>query len=822
MVSCSNRPSNLHPDVHEASLPDVAEDAKSSLRNLLLANQHVFAFKTSHLGSTGLVKHVIDTQGLDPIHQRPYRASPHQKEVSKKIIEELLANSIIRPSLFPWATQIAIVKKNTEDDRLCIDYRKLNAVTKKDSFPFSRINDVLGLLYGQQCFSTLDLASGRKKSYRMFLDCPTASSRQRKPQIVKELQSFLVLASYYRGFIKGFFTIQPSQTALNPVLGSLLGLNIPYCRYLSPCSWLAPPQLLRRDIEMGPQVNPRRVTSAPVTIVNIPTPPTPSLANIAERPPMNHQTPSAMKKRVTKPMDYKELSSSTECGRVMTIKRAQPKQTRKVLPPFIPVQFAERNARSKPKCSKKGQTNHITPGPGEKLINQKPKVLKQPTEALSAKGSTRAAPSLSSGSLSSGEEYASEDDAMPNINLILSIINQSEDSLGDGDDDDLSQDEIEDEMEEEADQIVKSDERSESNGSLQESDQSANAVSYEIINNEEELLNALEVIGLQPEVSDVVGELNHPQKNLYVKRPDGVFIELTEEEIIKTITEKLSLMVPVNVAQIIIEMKNDISRIKHALELLAIQSPGLDETHQSIPSEFLFPLDSLPATLNLLGGTKIQEITRLILRALMGKALRLTYVAQKKNTGKKVFKETKMWPFVRDVIRRRYSEERKPDDQMILRSISTVLANCFVARGRELRSLSYSAPLFDIQERGVDIAALNDSIARHHGEKFNVSFVSSNYSLGSDEEDLATARYVESTYRIPSPRDREYRCPTLEWKGSETDAWSEEGEDWPRSSTSKLDEKWIGFPVEVAGGADETVDGLSVETLKKNSALEDC
>ncbi|XP_032778062.2 uncharacterized protein LOC116916859 isoform X2 [Daphnia magna] len=405
------------------------------------------------------------------------------------------------------------------------------------------------------------------------------------------------------------------------------------------------------------------------------------------------------KKRVTKSTDYKELSSSTECGRVMTIKRAQPKQTTKVLPPIIPVQFAERNVRSKAKCSKKGQTNHITPGPGEKLIKQKPKVSKQPTEALSAKGSTRAAPSLSSGSLSSGEEYASENEAMPNINLISSIINQSEDSLGDGDDDDLSQDEIEDEMEEEADQLVKSDERSESNGSLQESDQSANAVSFEIINNEEELLNALEEIGLQPEVSDVVGELNHPQKNLYVKRPDGVFIELTEEEIIKTITEKQSLMVPVNVARIIIEMKNDISRIKHALELLAIRSPGLDETHQSIPSEFSFPLDSLPveteedfatlcralkdltfrnhlkATLNLLGGTKIQEITRLILRALMGKALRLTYVAQKKNTGKKVFKETKMWPFVRDVIRSRFSEERKPDDQMILRSISTVLAN---------------------------------------------------------------------------------------------------------------------------------------------------
>ncbi|KAI9554903.1 hypothetical protein GHT06_020181 [Daphnia sinensis] len=71
VVSCANKPSNLPPDILEASLPDVAEDVKDSLRNLLLANQHVFAFKISDLGNTGLVKHVIDTQGLGPIRQRP-------------------------------------------------------------------------------------------------------------------------------------------------------------------------------------------------------------------------------------------------------------------------------------------------------------------------------------------------------------------------------------------------------------------------------------------------------------------------------------------------------------------------------------------------------------------------------------------------------------------------------------------------------------------------------------------------------------------------------------------------------------------------------
>ncbi|KZS06389.1 Uncharacterized protein APZ42_030192 [Daphnia magna] len=123
VASCSNRPSNLQPDVLEASLPDFAEDVKSSLRNLVLANQHVFTFKISDLGNTGLVKHVINTQGLDLNNQRRYRASPHQKEVLKKIIEELLANKIIRPSPFPGAAPIVLAKKKTGNDRLFIDYR---------------------------------------------------------------------------------------------------------------------------------------------------------------------------------------------------------------------------------------------------------------------------------------------------------------------------------------------------------------------------------------------------------------------------------------------------------------------------------------------------------------------------------------------------------------------------------------------------------------------------------------------------------------------------------------------------------------------------
>ena len=54
-----------------------------------------------------------------------------------------------------------LVKKKSGETRLiCVDYRKLNAITKKDSLPLPRIDDVLDLLMEQKFFSTLDMVSG--------------------------------------------------------------------------------------------------------------------------------------------------------------------------------------------------------------------------------------------------------------------------------------------------------------------------------------------------------------------------------------------------------------------------------------------------------------------------------------------------------------------------------------------------------------------------------------------------------------------------------------------------------------------------------------
>lgn len=65
----------------------------------------------------------------------------------------------MKPSQSPWASPIVLVKKKNGSLRFCVNYWKLNKITRKDAYPFPRFDDTLDTLADARWFSTLDLIS---------------------------------------------------------------------------------------------------------------------------------------------------------------------------------------------------------------------------------------------------------------------------------------------------------------------------------------------------------------------------------------------------------------------------------------------------------------------------------------------------------------------------------------------------------------------------------------------------------------------------------------------------------------------------------------
>ena len=153
----------------ETDAPDVPVDFSTSaltssqqaqLQNLINEYRDIFALSPQDLGRTNWVQHTINTQGAPPIRMRPYRVPEAQKERIENCIDEMLEQGIIRPSASPWASPVVLVKNPDGSDRFCVDFRALNDITKKDSYPLPRIAESLDALFGTQYFSSMDLMSG--------------------------------------------------------------------------------------------------------------------------------------------------------------------------------------------------------------------------------------------------------------------------------------------------------------------------------------------------------------------------------------------------------------------------------------------------------------------------------------------------------------------------------------------------------------------------------------------------------------------------------------------------------------------------------------
>ena len=76
------------------------------------------------------------------------------------MLSEMLQKGVIKKSASPWASPISLAQKKDGITRFCVDYRKINTVTRRDAYPIPWIDDTLDTFSGSKWFSTLDLISG--------------------------------------------------------------------------------------------------------------------------------------------------------------------------------------------------------------------------------------------------------------------------------------------------------------------------------------------------------------------------------------------------------------------------------------------------------------------------------------------------------------------------------------------------------------------------------------------------------------------------------------------------------------------------------------
>jgi len=108
---------------------------RDELISLLFRNIDLFATSLQDLVGCDHMYMKINTQNHPPVWTRPYRHSPADRAEISRQVQEMLSSHVIEETMSPWSSPVLLVRKKSGEARLCIDYRKINALTILESYP---------------------------------------------------------------------------------------------------------------------------------------------------------------------------------------------------------------------------------------------------------------------------------------------------------------------------------------------------------------------------------------------------------------------------------------------------------------------------------------------------------------------------------------------------------------------------------------------------------------------------------------------------------------------------------------------------------------
>ena len=155
MMSETVTPDAFNPPFHALSTA-----VQNNLDLLLQEYESIFAKDETSIGTTPLTRITIDNGTSEPVSQKPYPiAMKHYQWVTDEI-EKLLAAKVICTNLSSWSAPIIVVPKGDGGKHLVIDYRALNKVTRKFTWPMPKVEDIFSKLNRATYSTTLDLRAG--------------------------------------------------------------------------------------------------------------------------------------------------------------------------------------------------------------------------------------------------------------------------------------------------------------------------------------------------------------------------------------------------------------------------------------------------------------------------------------------------------------------------------------------------------------------------------------------------------------------------------------------------------------------------------------
>ena len=147
-------------------LSHLEQEQREVLEEVLLRNEDIFSKDATDIGDIKDFKMPINVVDQVPVNATYQKIPPTLYNEVKSYIEDMRTNGWIRESFSSYSSPIVCVRnKDGSMQRLCVDYRKLNAKTIPDSQPIPRIQDILDSLGGSKWFTTLVMSKAYHQGY---------------------------------------------------------------------------------------------------------------------------------------------------------------------------------------------------------------------------------------------------------------------------------------------------------------------------------------------------------------------------------------------------------------------------------------------------------------------------------------------------------------------------------------------------------------------------------------------------------------------------------------------------------------------------------